>query len=1070
MKTLLQKSLRGVARLTLSLAAFLILALIVVQLTLIIGVNLLNTGKARDFIQAQVNTAMEPSGYSVTFDRLFYDGTRGLSLYGVAVADKGGPILALDRVSLSVMLSKIMLRDLDVTLDAGTLDLLRLPDSKESGTAGSAEFVIPDLYFNALTINRIAIQHLNINASVAGGDGLSLSPKLQARATLNDKIEFSATLDTGIAAEPYPVSLPATLKLNGDFDPASSVLVLKQAHINSVDYKIEGQGAAAFAPGGTLDLNINISYPDLKKLTQDYLASTEAILRVTGSHDHPALDLTGNLKPALLAERGLGDIEYTLKAEDIIKSMRATTGIVTNYREKPVMLESILSYKDADVIIESIKATAPDLALNGDGRVNTATMLADARIKIGASNLSSYADLLALNIGGALKADITLKPENENQSASVDATLSNGRYDDITITALDAGASWPNIATPWPQDGRAAVKGLRLAPDTEFSSINTSLKLKADNIYALRIDGAGNVVAPLRFNGGADVGDLTAALPSLRDIDFTLSLGQSDVRLKGALNADGIDLVADTRDFRLSDLPMDVPQGFDAASLSGDVKMTGALTAPQTTASLSLAGLDAERYRDVKLTAQTQHDGAVANVTLSGTGTGIRALDGRVSVPVQLALRPFAFALDPQAKIAGDVSGDVDLKPLATLFLPPTQTFSGDVKTNGTISGTISAPDIAGAITLKNGNFLDEQNGIELAAMDMSAQFTRTDVLIASLSATDGESGTVQGRGRVAFGATQSTDLSVDIKQFHLPKTDMANGVLNAALTLRDRQGGYAAGGTIDIAEMNIVIPETFQSKIPSLNIVDRRAANAPSASPAQSILLDVKVNAPNQVFVRGWGLDAEFGGAVDITGTADAPQFNGALSSKRGRYEEFGKRFTLEKADLRFQGTIPPSPYLDIKATVPASDVVAAILLTGPVAGPKIEFSSTPALPSDEVLSRILFGRNMDRITPFQAVQLAQTIQRFSGQGGGGFDPMATLRSVTGLDDITVEMDESGQANVGVGKYLTDKVYLEFEKGSGENSGAANIQVEITPSINVQSKIGQDAQTGGGVFWKRDY
>lgn len=98
--------------------------------------------------------------------------------------------------------------------------------------------------------------------------------------------------------------------------------------------------------------------------------------------------------------------------------------------------------------------------------------------------------------------------------------------------------------------------------------------------------------------------------------------------------------------------------------------------------------------------------------------------------------------------------------------------------------------------------------------------------------------------------------------------------------------------------------------------------------------------------------------------------------------------------------------------------------------------------------------------------------IQRFSGKGGGGsgFDPLGQLRAATGLDDISVETDESGQTNVGVGKYLTDKVYLEVEKGKAASSGNATIQIEVTPQVNIQSKIGQESQTGGGIFWKRDY
>lgn len=311
-------------------------------------------------------------------------------------------------------------------------------------------------------------------------------------------------------------------------------------------------------------------------------------------------------------------------------------------------------------------------------------------------------------------------------------------------------------------------------------------------------------------------------------------------------------------------------------------------------------------------------------------------------------------------------------------------------------------------------------------------------------------------------------NIALSIHKFHLPKSREADGYFGGDLVFKNIGEGYVLDGNINVDKLNITIPEKFQSKIPELNIVEKKV-NTDSEMPAD-IALNININAPQKIFVRGWGLDAEFGGNINVSGDVSHPVFDGSLSAKRGRYEEFGKRFTFDKANLRFQGAVPPSPYLDVNASVPAGDVVASILMNGSVTGPKISFSSVPSLPQDEILSRILFGRTTDKISPFQAVQLAQALRRFSGNGGGGFNPMQMLRSATGLDDISVETDSNGETTVGVGKYLTDKAYMEFEKGKAENSGAANIQIELTPNINIQSKIGADAQAGGGVFWKKDY
>ena len=40
----------------------------------------------------------------------------------------------------------------------------------------------------------------------------------------------------------------------------------------------------------------------------------------------------------------------------------------------------------------------------------------------------------------------------------------------------------------------------------------------------------------------------------------------------------------------------------------------------------------------------------------------------------------------------------------------------------------------------------------------------------------------------------------------------------------------------------------------------------------------------------------------------------------------------------------------------------------------------------------------------------------------------------------------------------------------AGEASGAASLQIEVTPNIDVETEIGQDAQAGAGVTWSWDY
>lgn len=366
----------------------------------------------------------------------------------------------------------------------------------------------------------------------------------------------------------------------------------------------------------------------------------------------------------------------------------------------------------------------------------------------------------------------------------------------------------------------------------------------------------------------------------------------------------------------------------------------------------------------------------------------------------------------------------------------------------------------------KNKDFSLSLKNIKLDAGLVGQVFT-----INSLSMHDKDKGTLNGKGTYNL-ATQGVNLAIKANKYRALKGDLANGVINADITISGNPDSYEIGGTIAPEKIDIKIPERFSGSIPQLNVeMKSKVQAAPAPSFGKNIALNLIVDAPRQILVRGWGLDAEFGGKLEIKGRADDPKFYGDFNVIRGRYAEFGKKFKIAKAKMKFSGSIPPSPTLDILTETKAGDVLAKIAITGSVIKPDMEFSSEPALPQDEVLSRILFGSDLDSISPFQAVQLAQAMQRFTGTGGGSsFDPIGSLRAATGLDDLSIETDADGGASVGAGKYLTEKVYLEFEAGSEEGSGNANVQVELTPNITLESEIGQDASGGAGVFWKWDY
>ena len=1066
----LQKTGRFIARAILALIALGFVALIAAQIILIAGINLLGAGFGSDFIEQRANQALADSGYQISFDALYYDPVRGFTIHDLAVADRQGPFLTLDRLSVGISLAQSAARHLGVAVRGGTLNLDRLPvsDAEETTGEGPQPFALPDIYFRVITVSRLSFEHVALGEAITGA-AYDFSPSLQARVTLDEAIGVRMTLAPGLPAFAPGLPAPDTIKLSGNFQPATLDLVFDDLQATAVPYTLQARGSVNLADEGHIAINSDLEYDDLKALTQDAIEKAKASAIIEGPLAGPALDLNATVIPGTLKERGLSDIRVTAKTADVAQGMKGHVAIASAFREQPVTIDAALSFEAPALQITDLKGTAPSLDITGAGTLDTDTVLFDGKLMLSAKDLAPYGALAGIDLAGSMEASAIFAPsQSGQQSASVDATLTNGAYETIQVKKLSLQAALDSLATPWPQSARLDATALRIGEDAAIDTVKADITAAGTEQYKLSLKGKGSAPVALSFDGSALLSNLTQAVPTAKDIILTLSHGKSSVKLTGDFAPDTLDLALTAPEMRGRDVPADLPPAFDDVRIAINARMTGTPAQPRTEATVAFSDLGAGTYKNASIDAKAVHDGQTVTANLTGKGTGIRKLNADAAFPMTLSLLPFQFTFDQNAALNGAMAADIDLAAVAPLFLPPTQKLYGTLIADGTVSGTVANPAPAASLRLTGAGFDDDGSGVTIADLAANAAITRENLTLNSLSATDGKKGTLSGGGTLSFG-DGGANIALKIQNFNVPHTDMADGIISADLALKGSAQGLHLSGAADIAEMQVLIPETFQSRIPQLNIVEDDKKSGPSL--LDRLTLDIAIDARNQIFVRGWGLDAEFGGNIAISGTGSDPQFNGTLESRRGRFEEFGKRFTLARANLRFQGSIPPSPYLDIEATTPAGDVTGSILFTGPVQNPTIKFSSSPALPEDEVLSRILFGKESAKISPFQAVQLAQTIRRFSGQGGGGgLDPLGMLRDATGLDDISVDTDESGATNVDVGKYLTDNVYLELSKGKAENSGAATIQIEVTPSINIESRIGQDAQGGGGVFWKRDY
>jgi translocation and assembly module TamB len=235
-------------------------------------------------------------------------------------------------------------------------------------------------------------------------------------------------------------------------------------------------------------------------------------------------------------------------------------------------------------------------------------------------------------------------------------------------------------------------------------------------------------------------------------------------------------------------------------------------------------------------------------------------------------------------------------------------------------------------------------------------------------------------------------------------------------------------------------------------------------------VALDLVIDMPGRIFVRGEGLDSEWRGKLAITGTAAAPVIDGDLSVVRGQLNLIGRTFVLDKGVISFTGGKEINPLLDVAARHESGDLSVTALVTGSAQDPQFLLTSVPSLPQDEIVSRVLFGKTSSQLSALEAVQLAQVAASLSGKGGQSEGVLDFARNLLGVDVLQVEASGEGGPAVSAGRYITERVYVGVKQGATASSGSVGVEVELTPNISVKSDVGQTGESDIGINFKWDY
>ena len=519
--------------------------------------------------------------------------------------------------------------------------------------------------------------------------------------------------------------------------------------------------------------------------------------------------------------------------------------------------------------------------------------------------------------------------------------------------------------------------------------------------------------------------------------------------------------------------------------ISGTASASG--TGPHLTGRLD-AQLENARSRDAPV---DQALAATLAVSLADTrmhvsanasnGNGLKA-DVNLDLPSEAAAYPFRIALDRTKPVAGNFNADGELRPLWDLLAGGDRSLAGKITAHGALSGPLDHLRATGDAALTAGQFRDAATGLTLKDLTVGANFNSDEVVVRQFSGSDGRGGSLSGDGRVSLSADGASTLKLTLSRFRLIDNEVGRAQASGVVTVTRDSGGHAklAGAlTVDRADI-AANPPTPTGVVPlvvrEIHVAPREGEDVqqPRASPLQ-VAFDVTIRAPRGIFVRGKGLDVELSLDSHVSGDSLKPDLTGVARVIRGSYDFSGKRFDFDELGTVRLGPTPETIRLALTAQRQDTSLTAQIQVRGTAAKPEITLTSTPVLPQDEILSRVLFGVAASQLSGFEAAQLASALTSLAT--GGGFDVIGGLRQFARLDRLSVGVDQTTVNVPGVkqattisgGKYLTDNVYLELT-GGGRTGPSAQVEVRLQRNLSVISQVGSQGDARLSVRFRQNY
>jgi translocation and assembly module TamB len=965
---------------------------------------------------------------------------------------------------------------------------------------------------------------------LAGSVELAADAAREGTSGFKARLQGSANrLQTGIAAGDALLGDSVTVTGSLQRDPAGALSV-EQFAIAGAAASLSGDGR--FDPASNrLTAAIAFELPQLKPLGpalgMQMAGAVSGRVAAEGALEH--LQLKSEVTGDGIAAGGTRIDRLRLAGEvtDLAEPKATLDGTYrTNGLDGAMSLAAEVK-GNSELVLPRFRLTAGDSAIEGNLRIALDTYLTEGSISGRAPDLARLSKLAGTPLGGSLEFGSKFEARG---GQLMDLSLTGSRLaagsgsSRVGIGRVELTGKFADVLRAPSGTGRLSLASASFGA-SEISAATLALDAPRQGRFSFHGDAKGRpLTIALAGEGGLEPGRfdlrLTRLTGSLRnerilleqpltlskhgtDLAFSgLALDFATGRITGSGSKRGetVSLALNVADFPIASGAELMGYHNVHGTLTIAANLGGTLRAPQGRCSvnarqISLSSAKNPQLPNLGLAVDSTWNGR--SLDLKGQVTGLKGDQIGFGGAVPLVLNPTSLGVSvpPEGRLALQLQGSGQLEHLADLLPLGEDRVSGHFATNATVGGTVAAPAASGRLQLSDARYENFATGAVLTKMEADLVGDRDRFTLTSFSASDTASGTLKAQGGVALRGPEgpTAQLSATLDKFRVAARDEAVATASGNISIAGPLTApkITAPLTINRAEINLpasLPPNVVVVKVVETNSKTGKPPPPPAAAneaPALPAILDIKIDMPGNIFVRGHGLDSEWRGKLTITGTSAAPAISGSLEQIKGSVDLLGKTFTITRGRITFDGSAKLDPVLDIVAEASTADITAQVNISGVASAPKVTLSSTPPVPQDEILSRVLFNRGVGQLSAGEGLQLAAAAATLAGGGPGVLDK---LRGSLGLDWFKLGSSPNspttgtlnprtaagssgaGGTSLSAGKYIAPGVSVGVSQGVNPPTSKVTVEVEVMRHLTVGGEAGQSGSTGLGLNYNYDY